>query len=355
MTLEETLSAAIHAAKDGQNARARQLFIEVLKQDQRQLIAWVWLSEVAEDLPHRIAALERALYLRPGDPLLLGRLDALRCQQEPSSAPLSPAPAAAPPAASKAEIIQVKLEQAHNMWQGGLSTQAVPILEEVVALDDHCEAAWLLLSEAYSDLGDRIRALEKAAEINPDNPDTQRCLVGLWDASSSPFKRGKYLEERGDFDAAVGTYTSIVTHSRSAVERVEATRRIEDIRLRQESDQLRLVNPTLNLVRLSAGPAVLFLLTLFIHSGLNLLHITLLGLLGLLCVSAGSLMVTITGMRPAHPLWMKQFGTPGTGDEPEMRQSVRLVGFALAMAPFIIFFLDAVARLVSFEIPIAAK
>jgi hypothetical protein len=50
-------------------------------------------------------------------------------------------------------------------------------------------------------------------------------------------------------------------------------------------------------------------------------------------------------MVPAHPFWIKKFGTPGEGDEPELRRGLRLLGLALLLAPFTIFLIEASLRL----------
>jgi tetratricopeptide (TPR) repeat protein len=373
MTLDETLQSAIQAAKAGQRERARQLFIQVLKQDQRNLVAWVWLSEVAEDLPHRIGAIERAMVMKPDDPLLQGRLEALRSQlaaqmaapqpvpvqpgapmvaateqqapEQPS--PAQPAPASPSPLPTRLQKDEAvaKITLAHELEKGGLKLEAVKRLEEAVVIDPTDETAWLLLADRYTDLDERVRALEKAAEINPSNAETARRLAGMRQAANDPFKRARYLEDNGEFEAAISVYTSIVVHSRSAAERVASTRRIEDIRLRQEADKIQPVNPNLNLTRLTLGPVFLFLIMVFVQSGLSVLHTPFLEYIGIVSVLAGSLMVAITGMRPAHPRWVALFGLPGAGDEPEMRQGVRLLGFALLLAPYAMFLIDAGQRL----------
>lgn len=243
----------------------------------------------------------------------------------------------------------------------------------VVLRDDPANlAAWVWYSDVATDLPERVHALEQAVALCPGNAMLKERLETLRrdlpgqapkqvpayterktgpPSESMPFllQRGKIFEDRGKFEAAIETYTSIITYSRSPAERVEATRRIEDIRTRQEADKIQRVHPTLNLLRLATGPVLLFIIMVFVQSGLNPLHTPLLSLIGIACVAAGSLMVSITEMRPVHPAWVKLFGRPGAGEEPEMRKGIRLLGWALLLAPYTMFLMDAGQRLVTLQ------
>jgi hypothetical protein len=55
--------------------------------------------------------------------------------------------------------------------------------------------------------------------------------------------------------------------------------------------------------------------------------------------------VNVTGLRPMHPRWVELFGRPGIPKELEMRSGLRLLGWALLAAPFVLFFIEALHRL----------
>lgn len=266
MASDDTLTVAIAAARSGKLAVAEKLLRKVLDDDPGNLAAWVWYSDVTTNLPERIRALERAIALRPDDPLLQGRIEALRREMPPKEPQQVPA---------------------YTERKTGPPTESMPFL----------------------------------------------------------LQQGKVLEDRGEFEAAVETYISVKTHSRSPAERVEATRRIEDIHTRLEADKIQRVHPTLNLLRLTTGPVLLFIIMVLMQSGLNPLHTPVLSMLGILSVAAGSLMISVTEMRPVHPRWVAMFGEPGAGDEAEMRKGVRLLGWALLLAPYTMFLIDAGQRL----------
>jgi hypothetical protein len=137
----------------------------------------------------------------------------------------------------------------------------------------------------------------------------------------------------------------VIALSHLPAERLEAERRIENIRLRQEADGFQKVSPTVTLLRLACGPVLLFAMMVFMQSGLNPLHTPLLALPGFFSVLAGSLVISATSMRPAHPRWLKLLGVKSTAEEPEIQNGARLLGWALLIAPYTMFFIEAGHRL----------
>lgn len=271
-----------------------------------------------------------------------------------------------------------RLKFAVELAQAGKHTEAEKIYRVVLRDDPSNLAAWVGYSNVAADLPERIHALERAVALCPGNsmlevrletlrrelPEQEPQQVPAYTerktgppSESMPFllQRGKVLEDRGKFEAAIEIYTNVITYSRSPAERVEATRRIEDIRTRQEADKIQRVHPTLNLLRLATGPVLLFIIMVFVQSGLNPLHTPLLSLLGIASVAVGSLMISITEMRPVHPAWVNLFGKPGAGEEPEMRKGIRLLGWALLLAPYSMFLMDAGQRLVTLQSSMLGK
>lgn len=331
------LRQAVKAARAGERERAVELLLDLVEQDPYSPRAWLELSKLVDDPRDQITALENTLALCPEDERIRARLEVLR-----ESCPELRETTLTPEEEQELEGLYLQAVRLHH---SGASGEAVELLRQVVGRKPQDERAWMLLSAAQPDPKDKASALEKAISINPLNEEAWRRLESLRNVVSDPFKRAQHLEERGDFEQAIQVYVSIVTHSRSAVERREAQLRIEQIRQRQEADEINPVNPTLNLLRLTTGPVLLFMIMVFIQSGLNLFHIPLLALPGALSVLAGSLLVSVTDMRPAHPRWVKLFGRPGTGDEPDMRAGLRLLGLALLLAPYTMFLIEAGYRL----------
>lgn len=59
------LREAIALAQAGRRMEARRLLQQILAEDPRQVLAWIWLASVTADRAERIACLERALTLEP--------------------------------------------------------------------------------------------------------------------------------------------------------------------------------------------------------------------------------------------------------------------------------------------------
>lgn len=348
---KEVFDQAVQAARAGERERALNLFLACVEQDETNLHAWLWLSRLVEDPGDRITALQNALDLCPPGSELYGRIHArLASLTQGQLVPTIPSPQAEisiqqpePPKAPRSEDPRFAL--AIRLITAEKYQEAVKTLENMIAESPNNERAWLLLCEAQADPLEKILALDRALAINPYNSEAAERREKLRQVEKDPLKRGSYLEAQGEFELATMVYLSVATHSHLPAERLEANRRIEDLQLRQHIDNIQKVNPTVTLLRLTIGPVLLFMLMVFMQSGLNPLHTPLLAFPGIISVSVGSLLISATEMRPAHPRWIKLFGPPGTGEEPEMRSGLRWLGFAMLLAPYTIFLIEASHRL----------
>lgn len=334
----DLLQSAIQAAQSGQRALARSLFLEVVEQDPYQAAeAWVYLSRLVDEPEDQLIALENALTLLPGDPDLAARRTALLLAyphlDEPGSgfAPLS--------------ATENALKMALHLANAGRFIEAVRQLEEILAENPQEERAWQALGEIHPDPARKIKALEQTLALKPHNQEARQRLEMLRHIQQDPLLHGLHLEERGECEQAILVYQALAAHSASPLERLEAQNRIERIHLKRDAHALQPVHPHLTLARLALGPVLLFLLMLLMQSGLNPLRLPIVALPGVASVAAGSLLVAVTGIRPAPAVWVKRFGPPGTGDEPEMRKGLRLLGLALLLAPFTLFLIEAGNRL----------
>ncbi len=92
--LETLLRQGITAARASRREQSRQLLLQVTALDERNILAWLWLSTVLDDLEERRICLENVLTLDPGNQhaqLGLARLD-----QPPPAPAVQPAPAELP-------------------------------------------------------------------------------------------------------------------------------------------------------------------------------------------------------------------------------------------------------------------
>ena len=63
--MDELLQEGIAAAKSGQRERAYDLLMQVVEEDKENVLAWLWLSGVADSLDDREICLENVLALDP--------------------------------------------------------------------------------------------------------------------------------------------------------------------------------------------------------------------------------------------------------------------------------------------------
>lgn len=84
------LEQGILAAKNGQQAAARQILTQVLKQDNRNEQAWLWLSDVVDTLGEQIACIEQVLEINPHNRTAQLALKKLKSQPTTRLRPASP-------------------------------------------------------------------------------------------------------------------------------------------------------------------------------------------------------------------------------------------------------------------------
>jgi tetratricopeptide (TPR) repeat protein len=80
----DLLQQGIAAAKSGQKETARRLLMQVVKQNERNVAAWLWLSGVVESLDDKQVALENVLALDPQNQAARKGLDWIRKQKAAS-------------------------------------------------------------------------------------------------------------------------------------------------------------------------------------------------------------------------------------------------------------------------------
>jgi hypothetical protein len=88
------LQQAIDLIKSGENKKARDLLLQIIRTDPLNELAWMWLVQTADNDSERIAVLEHYLKINPKSAVATHALQTLRLQQEvrPTSVPTSPSP-----------------------------------------------------------------------------------------------------------------------------------------------------------------------------------------------------------------------------------------------------------------------
>jgi hypothetical protein len=215
------------------------------------------------------------------------------------------------------------LREAITAAKTGQRQKARDLLLALVEQEPRNEMAWLWLSEVVDDLEDKMIALENALTINPGRLQA-RTRLEQW-------RRQKIEAETGQATPAADP--PIAPKRPGAAETPPKPPRA-----------IVTTSPTLTLIRLTAGPPIFFGLLIFVHSGLNPLHLSPLFCLSGLGVLLGSLLMAGARYTPEHVLWQKVLGQEGVNDV-LMRFLLLILGLLFMAIPFLFFLISALNRL----------
>ena len=314
--------AAVNEARAGNHKKSRIMLRQLLYDDPNHELAWLWLSKVSESREDKIDALEMALSINP-----LRKETAVLLQKLKQSSP----PADADP-------LDKLYRQAAAAYKEGRSLQARLLLQEIVDKNREYAKAWFGLGQIGLQPEDRLFALTVGLYVDPANSKAQTQLTAMeTDTSLNHFALAQRFEAFGLIDTAVTYYQKAQQHAFQA--QIRQAAQVKQQQLQLEAKEINITTtPTLNLVRLTAGPIVLYLLLSLIVSGINPLNVTLPLLVGALTVGLGSFFIASAHQQPAHPIWQQFLGSD---ENPHITQQYLLtaIGVALLLLPFAIIFL----------------
>ncbi|MBN1956505.1 MAG: DUF1616 domain-containing protein [Anaerolineae bacterium] len=142
--VENWLQAGIAAARAGQRERARGLLARVLRQDNQNLPAWLWMGGVMDDRRAREYCLERVLDLDPHHQAAARGLEILR-----------------------RERAQEFLHEGIAAAQSGQHEQAYALLVRALAWNEDNAQIWLWLGAVAKSPDEQRQHLQKALSLDP--------------------------------------------------------------------------------------------------------------------------------------------------------------------------------------------
>ena len=327
MDTSTSLSKAIAAARAGKRREAQDLLRLIVKHQPGNLVAWFWLSDVAETLDEQIAALESALFIAPHNPQAMARLESLYAQQQTTAK----------------ERQQELMRTAEAARRAGHTKEAQSTLLRVVEEFENNQTAWLMLSEVIDDPQDQIAALEHASNLSPKNTRLKSRLTLLKRFKNDWLSLGDLYRDDGQMARAREMYMTVAAHAKDGLERAEADRRLAALDRLAEIPNFKRFDPTFTWIRLSFAPIVLFSLLALLFSGFNPAQIP-----SLLYAAGGSVVigsVLLAGTAaPRHIVWEFLFGVVGLS-VPALRRMIGVTGILLVLAPYILLMDMAIARL----------
>jgi len=215
METDELLRMGITALKAGRKKEAHRLLTQVVEQDERNEMAWLWLSGVADTDEKRRICLENVLAINPNNGLAQRGLTTLqkRGSSESGSIPdvafprdqarlrsaresgtgITFQPAREEPATN--EILQ----QAVAAIKSGEKEKGKQLLVEALEQDESNEVAWLWMTRCVTDRDVKRECFDRVLVINPDNKhavEGLKRLEVLSRAGASSPKRKKMTKQQ---------------------------------------------------------------------------------------------------------------------------------------------------------------
>ena len=320
------LQDAIAQAKAGYELSARDLFLTIVRDEPDNKIAWLWLVGLLDDTDDLIIACENILRIDPADEVVRMRLDELlQFQREEETV-----------------WIADRLAAAETLIAAGDVDASLMHLREILKRDSKSEHAWGLLAIHSRDFGEQVKARKALAALDPDNAENKAALDHLLYFDENPYDLAQFHEERGDLIKAIKVYEKIAkkaTHRREwdrvvgEIERIEALQR----------EKIVFVSPLISLLRLAAGPPLLFLFLLITHLGYDFSYLTLFQGLEFLTVVLGAFLLALASVGGQHMIWRRLGNVAGRATKP-LRILVRVTGVVVTFTPFFLLGVEAYYR-----------
>lgn len=194
---QTAFDAARQAATDGDHEKAMEVLDAYLEDVPNSVEAWTLRSELSPAFEQKFEALEKALEIDPDNAATKEAL-----------------------AAVYAARAQAAFENAKQAAAVGDHEKAMEMLDAYLADVPDSVEAWTLKSEFSSDVDQKIEALEKALEADPENSATKASLAAIYAArSQAAFEEAKQTAMAGDQAKAMemlDAYLEDVPHSGEA-------------------------------------------------------------------------------------------------------------------------------------------
>ena len=136
----------IDATHENNTDFATECFKTALEYDDRNADAWMWMASLSDSSTVKIALLEKALAINPGN--------------EPARVALD---------AARASILKERLTEAKAAAVSGDHVTANNVLDGLLAVNPHSIEAWTMKSHLTDSFDEKIRCFESILEIDPNN------------------------------------------------------------------------------------------------------------------------------------------------------------------------------------------
>ena len=338
MNSEDLLRQALQAARSGRELTARDLFQDVVRIDPDNELAWIWLSGLLDPLEDRITACERVLSINPGNQQIRVYKDRLLKEQNATHH-------------KKVSGIDEKVQQVRWYVEDGKRDEALLLLQKILQENNSHKDAWLLFANLSVSINDKVRAYEAILQIDSSDQAVREKLKRFKRFQRNPLDLAAFYEEDGKLDKALELYRVLAAEAGDGpkFERIyKNIVRLEDVKV----ENIRHIRPAFNILRLSIGLPLLYILEVLIQEGLNPIRFPAPDLwIGIPMVMFGSFLLAVAGIRSRHAIWKRWFGDPDGKGSNMARVLVAVSGWGMVLTPHLLLVWDSFVRLQTFQVP----
>jgi len=335
MREDTLLQQAMSAVRAGHELTARDIFLEVVEINPRNETAWMWLTGLLDDLEDCIYACEQVLAINPNNASVSQYLNQLLAERKKRQE-------------EQRLYIEGQVNQARELIKVRKRGEALDLVRLLAQSGGANADVWRLLAELSSDMDERLSALEKLLALMPGDAQARQEFERLQHFKNHPLDLAAMYEEQGNIEKAIETYGLASLKAKSKSEQNDIywkTVRLENLR----HEKIAHISPAISIVRLTAGPPLLYFMLFLVDEGLNpIANPALLQWLGFFWVLLGGFMIALASIRSRHRVWTLLFKDVSSGGTPVARFVMAAAGWILVILPFAVLFLMAFNRLQAF-------
>lgn len=342
MNQTELFQTAVTKAKAGERSQARTLLLELVGTQPEHEMAWLWLSELADAPEDKLIALENAFALNPQRPQTQQRLNQLRQQV---ASPQQPAAANFSANGYGEHHTQEEGEFAHIQQQftAGNSQPGREQLAAFLHRNANHEAGWWLMVQHADSQKNQLKSLDHLLRLNPEHPEAPAIIATITPTREDFLQMGLLYERLRQWETAVSYYKRALKSPNNA-DRLLAQKRLPAVTEQVKLANIKVTSPTFTVLRLAAGPTLLYSLLVLIQAGLKPLQVSPMLCFGNLLFGTGLLVLGGLTYTPEHPWLQPLRGTAVSSNE----KLTRGLALACVVMPIVLLILRTVTRLLDF-------
>ncbi len=331
MQENDPLQRAIATARAGHELTARDMFLDIVKAQPQNELAWMWLTGLLDNLEDCIYACERTLEINPNNAPARQYLSQLLVRKKKESE----------------DGMAYAEEQARAVREGTeLNKQEVSLdmIRNLTRKKYVSPDAWRLLAERTPDMSEQIHALEKLLELAPDDAKALSELRHLKHLKENPLDLAALYEEQGNINGAIRMYSLAAQNPNLKKQWNKIYWKIVGLE-NLELEKIAHISPAVSITRLTFGPLLLYSVLLLIQVGINPIAYPEFGLwLGLPVVGVGGFMIALASVQSHNRIWSVLFKSPGASATTTSRFAMAVIGWVLVLFSYAFLFLSAVFR-----------